>query len=78
MNKIKNPEAVAWVMAAEGYISLVAAHNRSGTPYYTPVVQVTNTDKEFIEKFWELTGFYGYIVKRVYKPKSPKHKTQYR
>lgn len=56
--RINNPQAVAWVVAAEGTIS-VGSSNSKGRKYYYPTIGVFNTNKQFISEFWELVGFYG-------------------
>jgi len=58
MTRIPNPEAVAWAIATEGTISI----NQTKSCCY-PNVNMYNTDRELIEKFWQLAGFYGYISK---------------
>ena len=77
MNKISNPEAVAWTIAAEGTISINLTHKK-GTAYYYPNVNVYNTNREFVEKFWQLAGFYGHISRPSGYPSRPGNKTRHR
>lgn len=63
-----NPEAVAWTIAAEGTISV----GRTGK-YYYPIVQVTNTSKDFIDKFLDMVDF-GTVCKATKRHKNPNYK----
>ena len=63
---MKNPEAVAWTIAAEGYISLRKNHNSM-----QPRVGVANTKEDFIIKFQEMVGDIGRVY--YYKHPNPKH-----
>lgn len=61
---MRNPEAVAWVVAAEGCISIyrrvdcrsVYSKFHGGLVTLRPMVNVSNTKVEFIENFKELAG----------------------
>jgi len=64
---IKNPEAIAWTIAAEGYILLHKNHNS-----FQPRIGMANTDKEFIYKFQAMAGNTGHVY--YYKDKNPKHR----
>lgn len=62
INKIVNPQAVAWVICAEGSITIGSTYNkRVGRTYYNTNVKVYNSEKEFIELFHELVGFCGKV-----------------
>ena len=66
-----NPEAVAWVIAAEGYITLMRNHE-----FVQPRIGVANTQKDFIDKFHEMVGGIGHIY--YYKHKNhPEHNGKY-
>ena len=67
-----NPEAVAWTVAAEGTISV----GKSSGKYHYPYVQVTNTSKDFIDKFLEMVD-YGNVCFATKIPKNPNHKQAY-
>jgi len=62
MIKAENLLAVAWVVASEGAIFIRRYKCRPKTreyTYYRPSVTVANTDKEFIEKFYEMVESLG-------------------
>ena len=64
---MKNPEAIAWAIAAEGYISLRKNHNS-----LQPRVGLANTKQDFITKFQTMIGGLGRTY--YYKHPNPKHK----
>ena len=72
---IINPEAVAWVIAAEGSIS-IGTSNCKGHKYYYPRVEVSNTDKEFIDSFHYLVGYIG-SADYAKTGRNPNHKVCY-
>jgi midasin (ATPase involved in ribosome maturation) len=76
---IRNPEAVAWTIAAEGTISIHRSHSKGGV-YYYPYITVSNTKKDFIDNFKKLVGDYGsakYSGSYAHQLKNPKHNPSY-
>jgi len=67
---VRNPEAIAWTIAAEGYISLKSNHNS-----YQPRVGMANTEKEFIDKFYIMVGNIGHIYS--YDHHNPRHRIKW-
>lgn len=63
---IQNPEAIAWTIAAEGYISLRKNHNS-----IQPRVGLANTKEDFIIKFQKMVNGIGRVY--YYKHQNPKH-----
>lgn len=74
--RINNPQAVAWTIAAEGSITIGLTHSK-GRIYYYPVIEVVTTNKDFINQFWELAGYYGSANYGV-EARNPRHKDNYR
>jgi len=58
---INNPQAVAWIIAAEGSISLLRSNNGKGVSAH---INVYNTDLRFLEQFMELVDGIGHIYTR--------------
>ena len=58
---MRNPEAIAWTVAAEGEISLMRTNHGRGI---AAVVCVYNTDKTFLEQFQKMCGGIGAIYTR--------------
>ncbi len=69
MTRISNPEAVAWVLAAEGTIT-IAASNSKQRKYYYPSVSVSNTNERFIVEFKNMVGEYGSSLYKYYDRKN--------
>lgn len=57
--------AVAWAIAAEGTITINPYHSRSHKGYALayPCIAISNTEKDFVEKFYEIVGRVGIIVR---------------
>ena len=60
----ENRLAVAWIMAAEGMISITRRRD-SGAP--KPLLKIGNTELEFLSKFHHLVGKVGIVTKRPHK-----------
>ena len=69
---MRNPEAIAWTVAAEGEISLMRTNHGRGI---AAVVGVYNTDITFLEQFQRMCNGIGHIHTRGI-PK-PGNKTSY-
>jgi len=63
--------AIAWTISAEGTITINPKHQKNphGYALALPVVAVSNTEKDFILRFWEMVGKVGRVTKAY------KHKT---
>lgn len=76
---MKNPEAVAWFIAAEGCISIYKnLRSGGGTYQFVPGVAVGNTDLELLKNFRELSGYGSIYNSQSYPQTNWKQSYQWR
>ena len=72
-------EIIAWTMVWEGCFSLAKSSKNqkgTGTPYYRPSLQITNTNKELLDRFQQVVGC-GKIDLRVKEDRKMNCKAKY-